>query len=156
LRLNPMSVSVFTNCLTVAQLLMDVPGLKITVLGGQLRPENASLVGGAAEAMLDRLWFDNLFIGAGAIADDGSIYSLDESEARLNEKMLTRAAKAVLLADSSKFGQRLTYKVAPLQLGLTVISDDGLSRAWFDRLDGVGCTMKIVETPDNTTIAESA
>jgi DeoR/GlpR family transcriptional regulator of sugar metabolism len=156
LRLNPMSVSVFTNCLTVAQLLMDVRGLKIAVLGGQLRPENASLVGGAAEAMLDRLWFDNLFIGAGAIADDGCIYSLDESEARLNEKMLTRAAKAVLLADSSKFGQQLTYKVAPLRAGLTVISDEGLPRAWFDRLDGVGCTMKIVETRDNATIAERA
>src|SRR6185369_4882574 len=64
LRLNPMPLSIFTNCLSVAQVLMDVPQLKITVLGGQLRPENASLTGGVAEAMLDRLWFDNLFLGA--------------------------------------------------------------------------------------------
>lgn len=156
LRLNPMPVSVFTNCLSVAQVLMDVPKLKITVLGGQLRPENASLVGGAAEAMLDRLWFDTLFLGCGAVADDGCIYSLDEHEARLNEKMLTRAANVALLADSSKFGQRLTYKVAPVRAGITVISDDALPRPWIDRLINAGCTMKIVDGQDAASDAERA
>jgi DeoR/GlpR family transcriptional regulator of sugar metabolism len=146
LRLNPMPLSVFTNCLTVAQVLMDVPQLKITMLGGQLRPENASVTGGVAEAMLERLWFDNLFLGAGAIADDGCIYSLDESEARLNEKMLSRAATATLLADSSKFDQRLTYKVAPLARDLKIISDDGLPAGWADRLVALGCDLKVVST----------
>ena len=51
----------------VAQELLDVPHLEVTVLGGQLRSENASTVGPQAEAMLELLWFDQLFLGASAI-----------------------------------------------------------------------------------------
>ncbi len=34
LRLNPMPLRVFTNCLPVAQVLMAVPGVSVTLLGG--------------------------------------------------------------------------------------------------------------------------
>jgi DeoR family fructose operon transcriptional repressor len=139
LRLNPLPLSVFTNCLNTAQVLMNTPGIKIVLLGGQLRAENASMVGALAEAMIENLWFDQLFLGAGAIAPDACIYSLDASEAQLNQKMLARAAKTLLLVDSSKFDQRLTYRVAPLDNALTVISDEQLSASWWARLREQGC-----------------
>lgn len=144
IRLNPLPLSVFTNCVTVAQVLMDVRDLKITLLGGHLRPQNASMVGSLAEEMLDRLWFDRLFLGAGAIAEDCCLYSLDEEEARLNEKMLSRAAAKHLLVDSSKFGQRLTYKVARLSSDLGVITDDGIDDIWSSRLKEAGCEPRVV------------
>lgn len=140
LRLDPMPLSVFTNCLNVAQVLMNTPGVKIVLLGGQLRAENASMVGALAEAMIENLWFDQLFLGAGAIAPDACIYSLDASEAQLNQKMLARAASTMLLVDSSKFDQRLTYRVAPLDKALTVISDEQLPASWWARLREQGCT----------------
>ena len=139
LRLDPLPLSVFTNCLNVAQVLMNTPGIKIVLLGGQLRAENASMVGALAEAMIENLWFDQLFLGAGAIAPDACIYSLDASEAQLNQKMLARAGKTWLLVDSSKFDQRLTYRVAPLDNALTVISDEQLSASWWARLRDQGC-----------------
>lgn len=139
LRLDPMPLSIFTNCVTVAQVLMDVRDLRITLIGGQLRPENASMVGPIAESMLERLWFDQLFLGAGAIADDACIYSLDEHEARVNELMLSRSAKKSLLVDSSKFGHRLTYRVAPLGSDLHVFTDRNLSAEWRVRLRNLSC-----------------
>lgn len=141
LRLDPMPLSVFTNCLNVAQLLMNTPGINVVLLGGQLRAENASMVGALAEAMIENLWFDQLFLGAGAIAPDACIYSLDASEAQLNQKMLARAGCTLLLADSSKFDQRLTYRVAPLSPLLTVISDDHLPGHWQSRLRELGCPL---------------
>jgi DeoR C terminal sensor domain len=63
LRLNPMSLRLFTNCLPVAQFLMPVTDISVTLLGGTLRSDNASMVGMLAEAALDRLWFDQLFLG---------------------------------------------------------------------------------------------
>jgi len=145
LRLNPLPLSVFTNCVTVAQLLMDVSELKITLLGGRLRPENASMVGTLAEASLERLRFDQLFIGAGAIAEDNCVYTQDEEEARLNEKMLSRAATATLLVDSSKFGQRATYKVARLNGDIAVITDSALPDSWLLKLKDSGCTCNMVD-----------
>lgn len=156
IRLNPLPLSVFTNCVTVAQVLTDVRELKITLLGGHLRPQNASLVGSLAECMLERLWFDRLFLGAGAVADDGCLYSLDEEEARLNEKTLSRATVKSLLVDSSKFGQRLTYRVARLSSDMGIITDDGLEPGWRARLQDLGCAARLVRTAANDTFAGAA
>ncbi|TMV86650.1 DeoR/GlpR transcriptional regulator [Thioclava sp. BHET1] len=52
IRLRPIPLSVFTNCIPVAQVLMDVPDVKVSLLGGMLRAENASMVGVLAERML--------------------------------------------------------------------------------------------------------
>lgn len=134
LRLDPMPLSVFTNCVSVAQVLMDVSDVRVTLIGGQLRPENASMVGPIAQSALERLWFDQLFLGAGAVADDGCIYSLDDQEARINEMMIARSAQTALLVDSSKFGNRLTYRVAPLSKQLHVLTDDAISPEWQTRL----------------------
>lgn len=134
IRLRPMPLSVFTNCIPVAQILMDVPDVKVTLLGGVLRSENASMVGTLIERMLDELWFDQLFLGAGALADDCSIYTLDEAEARLNARMIMRSSERMLLIDSTKFGHYLTYRVSPLRDTLSVITDSGLPREWQDRL----------------------
>ena len=145
LRIDPMPLSIFTNCLTVAQTLIDVRDFRITLIGGYLRPENASMVGSLAEETLERLRFDHLFLGAGAIADDCCIYSLDEQEARLNEKMLARSAHKTLLADSGKFGRHLTYRVTSLSPDLHIVTDDGLDKGWITRLRERGCTTTIVQ-----------
>ena len=126
IRVNPLPLRIFTNGLAVAQEFLNVPSLEVSLLGGQLRSENASMVGPQAETMLDTLWFDQLFLGASAIAPDGAIYSVDSAEANLNKRMLTRAGQCFVLADSSKFGTMATYRVGPLT-GSRVVTDAGLS-----------------------------
>ena len=145
IRLNPMPLRVFTNCLPVAQVLMSVPGVSITLLGGTLRAENASMVGMLAEAALDRLWFDQLFLGAGAISDDGSISSADEQEARVNAVMVSRTKAAIILTDADKFGIRLTYGVARLRPGMQLITDARLSADWTRRLGEFGSGLTIAD-----------
>jgi DeoR/GlpR family transcriptional regulator of sugar metabolism len=138
IRMAPLPLLVFTNCLPVAQLLIDLAPVKVTLLGGTLRPENASMVGPLAEAALERLWFSHLFLGAGAIGPEGMMSSADEAEARLNQAMLARAEAVTVLADVTKFGARLTYGVAPLAPPMALISDAGLGAEWDDRLQALG------------------
>jgi DeoR/GlpR family transcriptional regulator of sugar metabolism len=139
LRLNPMPLRVFTNCLPVAQVLMPIAEITVTLLGGTLRPQNASMVGMLAEEALERLWFDQLFLGVGAVADDGSIYSADEQEARINARMMMRTAMPIVLADADKFGQRLTFRVAALNAGCHVVTEQRLPDGWAARLRKIGC-----------------
>ena len=143
LRVSPIPLAVFTNGLLVAQTLMGVPKLRVTLLGGHLRSENASLVGPAAEAMLDELWFDRLFLGATAIGDDCAVYSLDSAEASLNARMMSRSAGTTVLADSTKFGRRTTYRVTPLTAATAVISDRQLDGAHRRRLAEAGVALSI-------------
>jgi DeoR/GlpR family transcriptional regulator of sugar metabolism len=144
LRLHPMPLRVFTNCLPVAQVLMATPQVSITLLGGTLRQDNASMVGILAEAALTRLWFDQLFLGVGAVSSDGGISSADEQEARLNALMLTRTNAPVVLADADKFDRRLTYGVANLGGGMQMVTDDRLGPDWQDRLTGLGVALTMV------------
>jgi DeoR family fructose operon transcriptional repressor len=147
IRMKPINLRVFTNCLPVAHLLMGAEGVSVTVLGGQLRPQNASLTGPSAEAGLENLWFDQLFLGVGAIGPDDKIYSADEGEARLNAVMLTRSACPIVLADQHKFGERLTYQVVTLTSKMRVISDNGLSTEWQARMNELGVNLSIANFP---------
>ncbi|WP_426033892.1 DeoR/GlpR family DNA-binding transcription regulator [Cypionkella sp. TWP1-2-1b2] len=145
LRLNPMPLRVFTNCLPVAQVLMPVAEIGVTLLGGSLRRQNASMVGPLAEAVLEKLWFDQLFLGAGGISDKGEISSRDEQEARINALMLTRSKAPVIVADADKFGPQLTYGVAQLSAGMRLLSDARLGIGWRDVLEGLGCAVTVAE-----------
>lgn len=144
IRINPLPLRIFTNGLAVAQEFLNVPNLEVAVLGGQLRSENASFVGPQAEVMLESLWFDQLFLGASAIGQDGAIYSVDSAEANLNKRMLARASQRFLLADSSKFSTMATYRVAPLNAA-RVVTDSRLPSEWRGRFADMGIDATIVD-----------
>jgi DeoR/GlpR family transcriptional regulator of sugar metabolism len=144
IRLNPLPLRIFTNGLPLAQELLNVPGIEVSLLGGQLRSENASVVGPQAEAMLQSLWFDQLFLGVSAIGEDGAIYSVDSAEASLNLCMLSRAEQRFLLSDSTKFGTMATYRVAPLN-SVRVVTDGKLATEWRGRLADLGVEATIAD-----------
>ncbi|SEQ73737.1 transcriptional regulator, DeoR family [Faunimonas pinastri] len=141
LRLQPMPLSVFTNGLAVAYELANVPDLRVSVIGGQLRNENLSFVGPQAERTLDDLWFDQLFMGFSAVHEDGSFHTLDVIEASLNRRMLDRTRQPVLLADSSKFDLHAPYRVATFAPGMKIITDEGLSTDWRSRVADLGADL---------------
>ena len=146
LRVSPVPLAVFTNGLAVAQELMHVGKLEVTLLGGAVRSANASVVGPAAEAMLDRLWFDQLFLGVTAVGDDSYIYALDPAEASLNERMIERSGIVVVLADSGKFGRRSTYRVASLAPPIRVLTDPDLSPIQRRRLADAGVDVVVARS----------
>ncbi len=138
IRLAPMPLTVATNCIPIAEELA-LPDITVLLIGGRYRPENASLVGLLAERALSDLWFDILFMGTGAIAPDLNLYSLDPDEARANALMLTRTTRTYILADGTKFGSTLPWRVAPLTPQTHLITDS-LPQDWRDRLAAVPFT----------------
>ena len=135
IRLSRQPLNVFTNGLRVAQELIGAPEVSVTLLGGRLRRENLSLVGPMAEAMLENLWVDMLFLGASAVDMGFNLSSFDADEARLNALMAARAAQLCVLADRSKFGKRATYRVLGLCADHRLITDAPLA-AGFDATAG--------------------
>ena len=134
LRLEPLALSVFTNGLAVAQELVNVEGLSVNLLGGQLRNENLSMVGPYAERLLGEFWFDQLYLGTSAVRGDAQMYTLHPAEASLNRAMMTRTSQVILLADSSKFRGSAPYAVAPIADVQSVVTDEHLDAEWQARL----------------------
>lgn len=148
IRLTAMPLRVFTNGIAVAQELVDVPQVTLCLLGGKVRAENLSMTGPLADAMLQGLWFDQLFLGASAISDDGWITSHDADEARVNASMMARSAMTVVLADASKFGQRATHAVERLTSDERLVTDLAVSEPFSGFADAVGLTVDIAPSPE--------
>ncbi len=144
LRLKPIPLTVITNGLAVAQEMLNLKETRVTLLGGQLRPENLSSVGPFAERILEECWFDQLFLGASAIHLERGIFTLDASEATLNRKMLEHATTRILMADATKFGQTAPYFVAPIQTVDHVISDTQLKDPSARKLTDLGVHLERV------------
>jgi DeoR/GlpR family transcriptional regulator of sugar metabolism len=95
---------VVTNSLPAALTLSDAPGIRVTLLGGDVYASSAALVGAWAGETLERVRVEVAFMAASA-ADEEGLYVPTSMEAAVKSLMLRVARRAVLLMDSSKFHQ---------------------------------------------------
>jgi DeoR/GlpR family transcriptional regulator of sugar metabolism len=70
--------------------------------------------------------------------------------------MLKAAGRVIVVADSSKFGQKSLTLVSALDKINVFVSDDGLSAAWRQRIAAAGARLIIAEvTPADADAAPS-
>jgi DeoR family transcriptional regulator of aga operon len=119
--------TVMTNGLNIALELADAPDVQVLLTGGLLRKQSLSLQGAQAEACLGLYNFDKLFLGADGLDPEYGLTTHDESEAGLNRKMVDRAKRVIVLADSSKFGRVSLHRIVPLDRVHAVVTDSGIS-----------------------------
>jgi DeoR/GlpR family transcriptional regulator of sugar metabolism len=104
-RLADRRLTVITNALDVASVLLDHEGIELVVLGGVVRPRMHSMLGHLAELALRELRADTLFMGIGAVDPEAGLMN-DSIPEILSDRALRRSARTcVVLADSSKFDQ---------------------------------------------------
>jgi DeoR/GlpR family transcriptional regulator of sugar metabolism len=114
-RLGDRRLTVITNALDVANVLLDQPGIELIVLGGVVRPGMHSMLGHLAELSSRELRADVLFMGIGAISLEHGLMN-DSVPEILTDRALRRMARSVtVLADASKFDRVATGFVFGLE-----------------------------------------
>jgi DeoR/GlpR family transcriptional regulator of sugar metabolism len=101
--LDNLDLNILTNALGVANLVADRPGIRHTLLGGQVRALGGSLIGPVALDNLARFHVDIAFVGASGLTEDG-ISVADVAEAQIKRTVIDRARRVIVPMDSSKFG----------------------------------------------------
>ena len=102
-RLVDRRLTVITNALDVASVLLDHEGIELVVLGGVVRPRMHSMLGHLAEMATRELRADALYMGIGAISLEHGLMN-DSIPEILTDRALRRIARqVVVLADASKF-----------------------------------------------------
>lgn len=113
---------VVTASVGVAQIFCDRGIFDVVVTGGTTRGANGSLVGQAAIASIMGFRFDYAVIGLGGFDEDGAPMDFDLEKIAVRQAAMARARLAVAVADSSKFEQVGTARIAPPEaLGLIVV-----------------------------------
>lgn len=89
-------------------------GLRVYVVGGQLKPGTEAIVGAAALDTIRRYNFTKAFLGVNGITVRQGCTTPDAEEAAVKTAAIQQAYLAYVLADSSKFGKVSAVTICPL------------------------------------------
>lgn len=129
-------VHVITNNLLAVMALVNAPGVKLTLIGGDLRNSSMSTLGPLAELVLSRLSVDRAFFGADGVVAEFGLCEASAQQAYLKECVIRRAAEIFVLADSEKLGRARQQHWTPLEREWRLItsSTDDIELAPFREL----------------------
>lgn len=119
------NLQVLTNSIANMQILAEY--CDVILIGGSYRPHRKDVAGVASVKFLSSFHFTQSFIGADGISLTNGFMTTDLNTAHLDEMVISRSARSIVLADSSKFGRSsfIGY-AAPDQVDL-VITDTAFS-----------------------------
>lgn len=119
-------LTVITNTLDVAEVLIDCEGIELIVLGGVVRPRMHSLLGHLTELAANELRADTLFMGIPAISLEHGLMSDHMPEILGDRAMRRMVREVVVLADSRKFERVAPAYVFGLDEVTTIVTDSGI------------------------------
>jgi DeoR family transcriptional regulator, aga operon transcriptional repressor len=142
------NLTIATNDIRIAHYFAAQGGVRLLVCGGQLIDSVFTLVGPAALSFLAGLHVDWAFLGADAIDLAGGVSNFNTVEVPVKQAMVSAADRAVLLADSSKFGRRALAAVVGVEAFQIIVTDDGLPQK---QRSGYGSRLVCVRPVDRTS-----
>ena len=135
--LSSKSLHIVTNSLPIAESLETLRHIELTLTGGYFDPRLRVMLGPFCEQMLGAVRADVLIMGIGSITAAG-FSNNNTLVVGSEQKMLSVAAKVIIVADHTKFGRGGVIPVAPLNAAHVVISDSGLAPEYIDLLRASG------------------
>lgn len=129
---------VTTNSLPLAWEM--TPHLNLTVLmpGGRVRPLTMAQVDVWTQRVLAELHVDVVFIATNGMSVAHGLTTPDVAEAEIKRAMIRAGGQVVLLADSSKLGQRQFVQFGDITQVDTLITDSGLGDDVAEELRTLG------------------
>lgn len=113
---------VITNNILALPALRDLPGGRVTLLGGDLRPGSMATFGAAALATLERLTANKAFVSADGVVAGRGLCEASAEQAYLKERIIQQASEVFVLADASKIGRDQQQYWTPLGSEWTLVT----------------------------------
>jgi DeoR family transcriptional regulator, fructose operon transcriptional repressor len=118
-------ITVVTNDLAIGLLLEDMESVRIVVMGGVVRKRFHCTVSPdtSSKELLAGLTVDKAFMGLNSFSLEKGASTPDLSHAEMKKRMMSIAAKVVLLFDASKIGRNSFARFAALDEIDSVVTD---------------------------------
>jgi DeoR family galactitol utilization operon repressor len=119
-------IRIVTNSTLIIPYARSNPGVHLSVVGGTFRPETEALVGPMALSSLASFYVKLAFVGTDGFTAAYGLTSHFPEAAAVLKRVVERAEKTILVADSSKFGKTGFVSILPLTGVEKVITDSGI------------------------------
>lgn len=123
---NKNNLTIITNSLVAAAELMD-SGHQLIMVGGEFRPLSKTVVGPLTARLIEPLSIGKAFLGTIGFSVKDGISTTAPNEAFTKELVMRKAAKVIVMADSSKIGAPSLVTSGSLEDIDVLITDAGIS-----------------------------
>ena len=117
------NITVITNNMNVANILVANPSCDIMVAGGAFRRSDGGLVGELTTQFFEQFKVDYAIIGSSALDGDGDLLDFDLAEVRVSKTIIRQARRVFLVCDHSKLGRSAPARLASLSEISEVFTD---------------------------------
>ena len=108
------NITVVTNNLNVANILVANPSCEIMVAGGSLRRSDGGLVGDLTIEFIKQFKVDYAIIGTSALDPDGDLLDFDLAEVRVSKAIIQQSRQTYLVTDATKLTRSAPVRLASL------------------------------------------
>ena len=138
-------LTVVTNALNIAAELVSRPNIRLVVVGGNARHASYELVGPAAESMIAQYHLDIAFIGTDGFTVADGCTTHDEMEAHTDLGFIRQAARAVVIADSTKIGKVTFARICSTDAIDTLVTDAGIDASVRTAAEAAGVEVIVAD-----------
>lgn len=135
---------VFTNSFPIAEHLLKHSKNTIMLSGGAIYREQNIILSPFDNDVTRNFYARRMFMGAQGLGPMG-LMEADPLLIQAEQKLIGQADELVVLVDSTKFEQRSSLVLCPLDRITTVITDDGISDKAASMLDAADVTLVIAQ-----------
>jgi DeoR/GlpR family transcriptional regulator of sugar metabolism len=145
LLVNSPELTVVTNSLLVAQVLMDAPHVEVILTGGTLRRSIHAVVGPATEESVRSLRASQAFISGNGFTADRGLSTPSPLVAATDRAFAAAAQQVVVLADYTKIGEETMCQTVPSARVHILITDSRARPADLDAIRAAGIDVRVAE-----------
>jgi DeoR/GlpR family transcriptional regulator of sugar metabolism len=132
------NLTVVTDSIPVAYLLLFHTNIKLYICGGQIRERNGACFGPTSESFFSTVKVDKAYSGCDSVDPDIGITSLD-IDPRTEQALVKCAKECYILADSTKFSVKpFIEKVLDIKEITCLVSDSELESNYIEKIKESG------------------
>ena len=137
-------LNIVTPFLRLGVLLNESENVNVVQLGGSVHKKSLSVLGEEAARELDDCICSKVFFGVDGIDPEHGITTSTIDEAKLTRRMMHAASQVIVLADSSKFGQRGFGRICALEDIDVIVTDERIPEQMISIIEEAGVDLIIV------------
>src|SRR4030095_1393041 len=111
------------NNIPIASLLAGRSNMEVIISGGRILPDSLVTAGNYAIQLLEQSHVDICFLGVCSLHHEIGVSSIDYFECEMKRAMVNCSDKIVALTGQNKIGTAESYKICPIGLLDTIITE---------------------------------
>lgn len=144
-KLKCMDITVITNDIYILVELFQCSSINLISVGGKVQNHVGAMIGNKALDLIRSVYVDYAFLGADSISYyDLFLTTPTIEKVSLKKAIIESANESILLADSTKFGKKASYKICHISELDYLITDNNINESIYNYITNKAKKLKII------------